>query len=299
MVQAATKTSIAIPAGPQRSASSKPLKKPPAPDTGKTLAGHVAKTAEGVAKVAAQRGAKLAQAGTKTAISLMLTSTFGPISLLVNSLGPAKIIIQPLTNWLADKLERYIAKNNINLEVSAKEVIEKLVSGHYQELSEDVTNIAGAFINDALDPKIQQALASGNPMKIAKSMGLSLQSLMDTEGAAPSKFFGVDKLFSALGKRIPLINKLPKTFQPWVAGAGTLMFGGFIVRSVIKFFKWAFFLGGITVIGSWAKKLLFSGGGAPHDTHGLDPHQGGKPGMLSTALNIAKMFGGGAPGMAH
>jgi len=239
---------------------------------GKSLAAHMGDTAksitEGVTKTAIAQGSEAAKTGMKIGLQGLLHTTFLPINGFINLFpgGPkaALMLLSPVTSWLSEKLESHIKSSGIPFPMQPKEVIEKLLTGEYHHLSEEVTNFLTGFVEKAMSPEIQKAFASGNPLKIATATGTtltgSLKGLMTDIQKTPGNPFL--KPFKLLGTKIPFVNRLPQKFQPWVAGLGFFMFGGAVIRGAFKLVKWLVLgAGGIAVM-NFGKKALMGGLGA-------------------------------------
>lgn len=245
-------------------------------DAGKTLASRVGDTAqkitEGVTKTAIAQGGEAAKMGMKMGLEGILYTTFYPINLFVNNLpgGPqaALMLLSPVSGWLSDKLEAHAQKIGFPLPMKPKEIIEKLLTGEYHELSDEVTNMLTSFVEKAMSPEIQKAFASGNPLQIAKATGTSITGSLKGIASDMQNIQGnlLTKPFKWLGSKIPFVNRLPKALQPWAAGIGAFMFGGAIIRTAFKFVNWLILgAGGIALL-NFGKKALMGGlgGGASH-----------------------------------
>jgi hypothetical protein len=235
----------------------------------RSLAGHVADTAQqvtqNVTRTAIAHGTDAAKTGMKMGFNGLLHTTFSPINFFVSTLpgGPqaALMLLSPVTTWLSEKLETHAKSSGIELPMKPKEVIEKLLTGEYHDLSEEFTNFLTSFVEKAMSPEIQKAFASGKPLQIATATGTtltgSLKNILTDIKKAPGN--PLMKPFKVLGAKIPFVNKLPQKFQPWVAGLGLFMFGGAILRGAFKLFKWLLLgAGGIAAM-NFGKKALLGG----------------------------------------
>lgn len=239
---------------------------------GKSLAAHMGDTAksitEGATKTALAHGSEAAKTGIKIGLQGLLHTTFLPINGFINLFpgGPkaALMLLSPVTSWLSEKLESHIKSSGIPFPMQPKEVIEKLLTGEYHDLSEEVTNFLTGFVEKAISPEIQQAFASGNPLQIAKATGTtltgSLKGLFQDMQKTPGNPFL--KPFKLLGAKIPFINRLPERVQPWVAGLGFFMIGGAVLRGAFKLFKWLVLGSGVIAFMNFGKRALMGGLGA-------------------------------------
>jgi hypothetical protein len=226
--------------------------------TAKTLAGSIS---ESVTKNALVTGEKVAKETTKTAINVFLYNTMAPINFFVNNTPGAMWVLKPLSDWLAQKIEVYASKNSIELPISPRKMAENLLKGNYDDLSDEVTDIMGGFLEKSISADLRKAFSEGNILEIGKHTGLQMSGAFKGIVGEVNNIQGnvLTKPFKWLGKKIPFVNKLPGGVQPWVAGGLLLTFGGMIIRGTVKAVKWIIFgAGGIALL-NFGKKALMGG----------------------------------------
>ena len=228
---------------------------------GASLAGKVGEGLQNAAASATQAGTEVMKESLKGGITQAVANFVGPIRFMVMSNPIGMMAARPLVKFLAPKLEEYLAANNIELPVKASAILNQVLFGDLEDLDGEVAKALDGFIEKALPEDIKAAIQSGNVTKIATLTGASLTS--GAKGLMSQIFnTGNNKFtspFKFLGAKLPLLNKLSPKFQPWAAGAGVLMFGGLVVRLVIKATK--LLIGGT---------LLATGGvGNHHDKTGM------------------------------
>jgi hypothetical protein len=255
-------------------------------DTARSLAGSIS---ENVTKSALATGEKVAKETTKTAIKVFLYNTMAPINFFVNNTPGAMLILKPLTDWLSGKIEVYATKNNIELPISPKKMAESLLQGRFDELSDEVTDILGGFLEKSISADLRKAFSEGNILDIGKHTGFQLSGKFKGIMGEVNKTQGnlLTKPFKWLGNKIPFVNKLPVSVQPWLAGGLLLTFGGMIVRGTVKAIKWIIFgAGGIAML-NFGKKALMGG---------VKSQAGSQVGNLMGAMSG---MGASSPGARH
>jgi len=264
-------------------------------DTAKNVTENVTKTAINQSTDAAKKGAK-------TAASLVLTTTFWPVTEMIHMFdsqtgGMAHMAVGTLSKWLSPKLDSHFKKLGLNFSMPTGEIINNLLMGDYHKLSDEVIDALTNYVEKAMPKNVQAALASGNPLQIASATGVSMMGgVKDLMGGIKQereqgKGWWITAPFKWIGKKTPYLNKLPPVVQPWLAGGIIFYLGKKIFHGVKKLVKFA--AGGAllaTVIG-FGKKILSGGMKAAS--------AGGSPagGLLGAVSGLAGA-GHGAPGAA-
>lgn len=290
----------------------------------KTTASVVGDGLKSTAEAAVNAGANVAKESLKGGLTSAVINFIGPIRFMVMSNPIGHLAARPLIKLLAPKLEDYLKANQIELPVKPSAILNQVLFGDLEDMDGEVSKALDGFIEKALPKDIKEAINSGDIKKIAGITATGLTS--GTKGIFNQLFNfepGKSKFtspFKFIGAKTPLLKKLPKTFQPWAAGAGVLMFGGLIVRLVKQVAK--LLVGGtlIASAGVFGKKmfdkmtkssggmhaakspsamgsamnmlsgLAGAGGGAMPGAH-PGSQQPGLGNMLSTATNLLGMFG--------
>lgn len=226
------------------------------------------------------------------------------------SLNPAFGMLAPgLISFLTPRFDKYLEANNIELPISTTKLMKELLYGDLSDMDGDVAKALDGFIEKAMPEDLKQALAKPTFAGISKAIGSNLTS--GAKGLYSQMFSMPDSnkftsVFKFAGQKIPFINKLSAKFQPWAAGAGIFMFGGLVVRMVVKATK--LLIGGTLLAtgGMFVKKMFDkmtkgpsmgpaapSMGPSPMSAlaglagGGGSPMSGGKPGM-GNMLNMAQ-----------
>jgi hypothetical protein len=291
----------------------------------KTTANVVGDGLKITAEAAVNASANVAKESLKGGLTSAVINFIGPIRFMVMSNPIGHLAARPLIKFLSPKLEDYLKANQIDLPVKPSAILNQVLFGDLEDMDGEVSKALDGFIDKALPKDVKDAINSGDIKKIAGLTATGLTS--GTKGILNQLFNfepGKSKFtspFKFIGATTPLLNKLPKTFQPWAAGAAVLMFGGVVVR----FLKWAakLVVGGTLLAGAgvFGKKifdtmtkksaggmhgdksqgamgtamnmlsgLAGAGGGGMSSPHS-GSHQPGLGNMLSTATNLLGMFG--------
>ena len=264
----------------------------------KSLLAHVGDTASGltanVTKTAINQTTDAAKQGAKTAASMLLHTTFYPVTMLTHSLnqgtgGMAEPVIATLSKWLAPKIDSHLQKLGIKTSMPADQIVHNLIHGHYGELSDDVIDGLSSFVEKVMPAPLREALSSGNPLAIASATGMSaMGGVKDAMGQMKQeKGSMLTAPFKLLGRKTPFLNKLPKALQPWAAGGVALFLGKMILHGVKKLLKLAVSGALLATVFGFGKKILSGGVKAGGKTGGIGNLMGAVSGMAG---------GGGAPG---
>jgi hypothetical protein len=261
--------------------------------TGTTLATAVKEGATDLAKSAASASQEVIRDTVTGGVSKALLHSVMPLRGILMSNPIGYYGAKPLINYLAPKLDKYLAENNIELNMDSKKMLHQLLFGDIRELDTDITKALEGFFEKAIPQNIKDAFASGSLTKIATATGVSLSS---GAGGILNSLFNVPgsnkftSPFKFLGMKIPFINKLAPKFQPWAAGAGIFLFGGFILKGVSKLFK-VIFAGGVLAGGAAIAKKVFNKISAPPQAQNSG---------IGGAMNaLTSMAGAGNPAAAQ
>lgn len=271
----------------------------------KSLLSHVGDTASdltaNVTKTAINQSTDAAKKGAKTAATLVLQATFWPVTEMIHMLdrqtgGMAHMAVSTLSKWLSPKLDSHFEKLGLDFSMPTGVIINNLLMGDYHKLSDEVIEALTSYVEKSMPKNVQEALASGNPMRIASATGMSMMGgVKDVVGGIKQeqgKGWLVTAPFKWLGKRIPYLNRLPQGVQPWVAGGIVFYLGKTIFHGVKKLVKLA--AGGAllaTVIG-FGKKILSGGMKASAGTSGIGNLMGAMSGMAGGKPGAAGKAGG-------
>jgi hypothetical protein len=262
-----------------------------------TLAGTVGKTLESATGAVVGAGADVAKESIKGGLTSAVINFVGPIRFMIMSNPIGHMAARPLVKYLAPKLENYLEANKIDLPVKPSAILNQVLFGDLEDIDGEVSKALDGFIEKALPNDVKKAFESGNLMNIAKVTGVSIGSgakgLMSQIFNMPNsnKF---TSFFKFIGQKTPLLNKLSPKFQPWAAGAGVFMFGGLIVRLVVKATK--LLVGGTLLAtgGVFAKKIYDKISKSQSGAMGASKKA---PGAMGGAMNaLAGLAGGGKPG---
>jgi len=232
---------------------------PQAPGTPSSILGTATNVARDVGTTLAQHAMGEAQkmvhdgAG-KMVHSVITSSMLSPIRMFASSLlgSLSAPIIQGFISKLAPSLEKYLQSKGVPLPngLSATDVMTKCIYGSQTEVEELGSQMIGhvtGMLMQTLPKDLQDALNSGNPIAIAsaatKGAWSGAKSITNQVSQEQSRIGFLGKPFVWLGKKIPLINKLPASVQPWAAGGGIVVFGGLAMRMAFKAVKWVVLLG--------------------------------------------------------
>ena len=259
--------------------------------------GMLSAVKDGVGKtvdVATQAGAEVMKESAKTSLSTVLHSVIHPLRMQLN-MPPLVIVKGPIMSFLSSSLDKYMKENQVDIGMSAQEIVTELIDGNLDKLSGEVTNLVTDFVQKSMSDDLKNAIAQKSPTKIAMAAGTSL-----TTGAKGlfSQMFNMPNsnkftsFFKFFGQKIPFVNKLGPKWQPWAAGAFLFTFGGAIVRLTAKFVN-LIFKGGILAGGAVLAKKIFDKM-MPGPGKAQAPQAPG--GMLG---NIAKMAAGPGASPMH
>ncbi len=263
---------------------------------GVSLAGKVTEGLKDAATNTANKVTKVttdvARESLKGGLTQAVANFVGPIRFMIMSNPIGMMAARPLVKFLTPKLEEYLAANKIELPIKPSSILNQLLFGDLEDLDGEVSKALDGFIDKALPEDVKKAIQSGNIAEIAKLTGSSLSS--GAKGFLYKVFHHGEKSnyftspFKFMGEKTPLINRLSPKFQPWAAGAIVVTFGGFILRTAVKFAKIVFAGGLLAAGGAFAKKIFdrMSKGAAPGS--GPEVAKGFGSGALSA---MAKMGG--------
>ena len=246
------------------------------------------------ADVAAKAGAEVLQESAKTSLSTVLHSVIQPLRMQLN-MPPLVIVKGPIMSFIASSLDKYMKENQVDIGMSAPEIVSELIDGNLEKLSGEVTNLVSDFVQKSMSEDLKTAIAEKSPTKIAMAAGTSLttgaRGLFGQMFNMPNsnKFTSFFKFF---GQKIPFVNRLGPKWRPWAAGAFLFTFGGAIVRLTARFVNLIFKGGVLAGLAVVAKKIFDKMTPGP----GRAPAQQGAAGMLG---NLAKMATAPGAGPQH
>lgn len=250
MPPASAKTRSPVPQpGSQISQSGSQREKPGFVQEGARMAGEAL---AGAGQVIAEKGLEVVKDGAGSLVANALAGSFLYPIRQVLQLPPVQLLgqgfINKLIKKLADKLKDFAEKGGIKLEQDPASIIHECLYGDLNKVSSEMITLVSNSLKQVLPDKLSQAIESGNPLTIAKQLasfaGSGIKGIGSEINQINSRFGWLTKPFIWLGQKLPLINRAPQSFQPWIAGFLSFGFGGFLIRKAFQLIKWLVLAGG-------------------------------------------------------